>query len=168
MEDNKYNKKKRKQGGNDSSATIVLGVGLVFCMVYALVMTILFLSYRGKTNTMLKELDQPSVQAVMDHAADLKHKLASTERQLNRAKQETSRSESQKIATLQKENRVLQQETQDLKQKYESREATKVQTKLRERDLAFSEQVEWLQAVTRRESKRAVLERCVNCFCCLI
>jgi small-conductance mechanosensitive channel len=126
-------------------------------------MTMLFVSSRGKTNSMLKQLDKTSIAAVVDYAQDLENRLSSTQRQLTKSQQEStssSRQDAQKIATLQKENRLLQQQADDLKKKHEGPQKVKEETqRLQDREMAFSEQVAWLQASARRESKRAVLER---------
>ncbi|KAG7342620.1 hypothetical protein IV203_020564 [Nitzschia inconspicua] len=161
MDDNKYNKKKKSRSNSGSSGhpDLFMMLGLVVLTVYGIVTTILFVSARGKTNRLLKQLDKTSVTAVIDYTHDLENRLTSTQRDLNRAKQEANRQDSQKIVTLQKENRLLQKQADDMRKKHESPEKQRQSQRWKERELAFSEQVEWLQAAARRESKRTVLER---------
>jgi hypothetical protein len=162
LEDNKYKKKKRPSDNSESTTIMFMGFGMVLLTILAIIMTILFVSSRGKTNAILKQLDKTSLSSVVEYTQSLESRLTNTQRQLTRAKQETSRQDTQKISTLQKENRLFQQQLDDLKKKYESPDSQRQTQRLKDRELAFSEQVQWLQASARRESKRAILERYEN------
>ena len=64
-----------------------------------------------------------------------------------------------KHADLEKENRQLQKERDELRIKYEGPDKKEEEARLLMREKAFQEQVFMLQEATRKESRRTVLER---------
>jgi uncharacterized membrane protein YhiD involved in acid resistance len=131
-------------------------LGMFVIGMYAIVMTALFVSTRGKTNAMLQELDRTTTKGVVEYVRELNDKLSAVQRQLTITKKE-----SEAAVRLRKEHADLSKQNRDLQQQFNAHTAdsqTK-QTKATRKETAYRQQVEWLQATTRRESKRAVLER---------
>ena len=106
----------------------------------------------------MKRLDQPNTLSVINKVEDLERKLKSSESTRQRAQQQSDTKTKAKLNQLERQNRLLEEETKKLKiielpqQKEKNDDFSK-------RELAFSNQIGWLMDITRRESKRMVLER---------
>ena len=192
-DDDKYTKKSKtnsrkkngKKGGPSDDATnstmtmlsVLAGLGL-FCTVAALTM---WLSVRGETHRILKQLDQSSLSDVVTQVETLQRDIRSKEAQIQRsgrANQSTKQNQ-QQVSNLERQNKLLTIERDEWKKKYdqhtaddeghvvhvdhaEHKKRVKDHERLTKREGAFLEQVKWLMDATRRESKRSVLERYVQ------
>jgi hypothetical protein len=201
--DDKYTKKKtqsssskRRGAGQSSSSsssngttgstTTILGIVVVILgLVYSMAVTTFWLSSRGQTQLLYKEVGKAtSVKDVITHIKSLQSNLKLKEQQLSRSDKTAQTKVTQQVNTLERENRLLIKERDVWKKKHEESVSTKVQDtmvdrkkselleeklvhhetqhhKFTRREAAFLDQVQWLMATTRRESKRSVLEKYV-------
>jgi hypothetical protein len=94
-----------------------------------------------------------------DYLQDLQSKVESAERQVSVKQRAQQRKFQQELNEIERDNRFLQKERDELRVKYEGPDKVEELARLQGRELAFQEQVDLLQEATRKESKRTVLER---------
>eukprot|EP00934_Nitzschia_sp_Nitz4_P007473 Nitzschia sp. Nitz4//scaffold325_size20118//9160//10704//NITZ4_008702-RA/size20118-snap-gene-0.33-mRNA-1//-1//CDS//3329547899//7463//frame0 len=143
-------------GGGAMNPMAILSITLG---LFALVMLLLWNSARSRYNSILEELNVPTSKAALDLYQSLQTDLEVARSSKNRINRDTDRKYVKQQKELEAENRKLQKERDALTSKYESPERREQDARLLAREEAFQAQVERLQTATRRESKRAVLER---------
>jgi hypothetical protein len=120
------------------------------------------LYYRSSANSILTGLGVANKQQALDLISSLhleKNKWVKESEGSASQHLDGKRKFSQQLTTLERENKFLQKERDELRVKYEGPDKLEEQHRLELRDEALIEQVELLQAATRRESKRVVLEK---------
>jgi len=138
-------------------------------VLWSLIIGFMYWNLRSSLTTVLSHIpeatptnsriwnDIPNV--VGDYLDDLKSQLKKTEKQVSRKQKDAQRKYQQELNQLERDNRFLQKERDELRVKYEGPDKVEEMARLHMRELAFQEQVELLQEATRRESRRTVLER---------
>lgn len=122
----------------------------------------LWMNVRGKYNSILTEFDVRNAGALMDLYKDLQNDLKNAQQEKDRTVREANRKLNARQQELERENRLLQKERDELRVKYEGPDKEEEESRLQLREVAFQNQVELLQQATRKESKRNVLERYVQ------
>jgi hypothetical protein len=142
--------------GNPILAVISICVSVLFF--------ILTLSYRSSRNALYTAMDVSNVQGAISKMERYQMETKRWERQVEQVKAESQRKFTQQINALERDNRLMQKERDELRVKYEGAEKQDEEARLVARDKAWKEQVTLLQKATRQESKRSVLERYVCTF----
>ena len=119
----------------------------------------LWLNVRTKYNSILKQFKAPNADALLDLYQSLQKDLANAQQEKARSVAEWKTKYTTRQNELERENRLLQKERDELRVKYEGPDKVEEGSRLLLREEAFQTQVELLQAATRKESKRNVLER---------
>lgn len=169
------NKKKRRSSSflqmtadvNFSSLTsnpAVLLLGIIVIGIWSLIVLFLWFKLRGAHYGLLKEFSIQTPMELQELVTSLKRDLRYAERQVEKAKRDATRKYTSQINTMERENRLLQKERDELRVKYENPNGNNdgednELSRLEKRDEAFQDQVHWLQEATRKESRRTVLER---------
>jgi hypothetical protein len=176
-------------GLGGTTATKYLSVAVVALgLLYSIAITMLWLSGRGQARLLLKEVDKPSIADVIGHVKSLQRDLRLKEQQVQRSERTAQAKATQQINTLERENRLLVKDRDEWKGKYdqqareigggadrhgqlerqqeeEHHKREMEHKRLTRREAAFLDQVQWLMATTKRESKRSVLEKYVGDVC---
>lgn len=192
-DDDKYSKKNRKKKNNASSFSLsspscrsLLGVtAAVLCLLYSAAMTTMWMTARGQAHKLLKDVGKPSLYDVGRYVDDLKRReleqrdvVASARNNRGGGNTDFSkRQQQQQVSTLERQNKLLVKERDEWKARHEKSLNNAAQNdphrmdsiekdhhRLTKREAAFSDQIRWFMAATRRESKRGVLERYVSPF----
>lgn len=140
-------------GGN---AMMLIGGLLV---LWGFVMTVLWFSARGKYGGLLKDLNVGSSKGAKDLVKNLNADLRDARTASARSNRDTNRKMAEKQKELEKQNRALQKERDELLVKYEGPDKTEEESRLVLREEAFQEQIERMKKATRRESRRTIIER---------
>jgi len=156
VSDNKYNKPNKRNRGSSSGVGMMIGCILLF--VYSIIITAMYFSNNGATTTLLKQLDLSDTQMVVTKVEELQRKLQASESNRQRIERNTQSKSSSRINQLERENRLLEEERNKLKDVHVPEANEKLKT-FGNREDAFADQIGWLMDSTRRESKRMVLER---------
>lgn len=119
----------------------------------------LWFNVRSKYNSILKEFKAPNADALVDLYQRLQKDLANAQQEKARSVAEWKSKYASRQNELERENRLLQKERDELRVKYEGPDKVEEGSRLQLREEAFQNQVALLQAATRKESKRNVLER---------
>lgn len=162
--DNKYAKSKRKSSSAMPVDNPVLVVILILLGLWSVAMLGLWMNVRGKYNSILTEFNVPNSNALMDLYKTLQSDLADIQRKKDREIRQNDKKFAGRESELQRQNKLLQKERDELLVKYEGPDKEEASERLQLREEAFQNQVELLQEATRKESKRNVLERYVGNF----
>lgn len=188
----KKNRKKSKNNASSSfslsspSCRSLLGVtAAVLCLLYSAAMTTMWMTARGQAYKLLKDVGKPSLYDVGRYVEDLKRReleqrdvVASAWNNRGGGNTDlTKRQQQQQVTTLERQNKLLVKERDEWKARHEKSLNNAAQNdphrvdsiekdhhRLTKREAAFSDQIRWFMAATRRESKRGVLERYVSPF----
>lgn len=155
----------KKYSKHETGTTFSMGKGnliILYC-----VLTVLWgagvigswYNVRTKRNTILAELNQPDLESILQMKKALEKDVSRIKRQQEDSIQDLNNKYGDKHADLEKENRQLQKERDELRIKYEGPDKKEEEARLLMREKAFQEQVFMLQEATRKESRRTVLER---------
>ena len=163
--DDKYSK--RSSSRSMPSIGSLMGTGsplMLLCIIMALwsvAVMGLWMNVRGKYNSILTEFNVPNSDALMDLYKRLQTDLSTAQHEMDRSIRDTQVKLNGRQQELERENRLLQKERDELRVKYEGPDKEEEESRLQLREVAFQHQVELLQEATRKESKRNVLERYV-------
>lgn len=164
----RYGSSKRRTSSSSSNST---GAGSVWFMtmvglgVFNLIVTGLWFSSRSRYQSIMGGLDNAKDKtSAMDSIETLQREIRNSQRVLQRNEKDVKRKYSKQLSTLERENRGLQKERDDLRVKFEGPEKKEEATRLLRREQAFQLQIGRLQRATRKESKRTVLERYVTSY----
>jgi len=141
-------------GGSNFLVLVCMLMGL-----WSIAMMGMWMNVRGKYNSVLAEFKVPNANALMDHYRNLQADLADAQSEKDRSVKLNERKHAGRQQELERENRLLQKERDELRVKYEGPDKEEEESRLQLREEAFQNQVELLQEATRKESKRNVLER---------
>ena len=141
---------------------MMMVIGVILLFVYSIIMTTMYFSNRGKINTVLTRLDLPDTLSVVNKVEDLERQVKTTATTKQRSEQNALKKSNNRINQLERELKLVAEEKKQVKEIHLP-EAQQQVDKLSARESAFAQQIGWLMDVTRRESKRMVLERYV-CF----
>eukprot|EP00532_Pseudo-nitzschia_australis_P003652 CAMPEP_0168198246 /NCGR_PEP_ID=MMETSP0139_2-20121125/21656_1 /TAXON_ID=44445 /ORGANISM="Pseudo-nitzschia australis, Strain 10249 10 AB" /LENGTH=656 /DNA_ID=CAMNT_0008122893 /DNA_START=277 /DNA_END=2247 /DNA_ORIENTATION=- len=154
--------KKPKRGASASGSNGVGGmamvVGAIVLFCYGILMTTLYYSKNSQTNSMLSKLDHKDTHAVVATVESLKNRLTRSESERRRAEQNANNKHANEVNTLERSNRMLEEQVQHHKNVLVPTANKKIEQHTK-REKAFSDQIGWLMDATRRESKRMILER---------
>ena len=112
--------------------------------------------------TFTRSLQVSSGQEALVLLDSLKADVRAEKSKARDIKREAQKKYSSQISDLERENRLLQKERDELKAKHEGPDKKEASERSQLREAAFQEQVALLKEATRRESKRTVLERYVS------
>ena len=152
-------KSKRRGSRSHNFATIYMNP--ILWMIVAFLMFVLALYYRSTANGYLRRL---SSRTIVEAVEKLKHSEDEARRwraMVDETSRELQRKFTQQITTLEKENRFLQKERDELRVKHEGPDKKEEEARILQREVAWQSQVALLQKATQRESKRMVLEKYV-------
>lgn len=124
---------------------------------------ILATRYRSQQRHLLQEIQLKSVDEVIDAFAKLKEDNRKWEREIFSQKG-AEREAHARYAALERSNRMLRKERDDLHDKYESPERRNEELRIVAREDAWKHQVALLQQATVQESYRAATEKYVSSF----
>jgi hypothetical protein len=168
-DDNKYKKTARghrSRGGTVNWITHQLKQPLAWWSIAALLGALVSFRSQSQQNAFLRAAGAGSFQQVLDRIA--RHGIDRDEMQRElRTMKDSYRKAVENANAKDKENRRLQNELDGAHKAHKgavSSEQKRVQT----REQAWKQQVDLLQAATKRESKRAVIDKCVLCCGCNI
>lgn len=154
-DDNKYSKSK--------GSSMAMGNPMYFVLVllglWGIATMGLWLNVRSKYNSILKQFKAPDADALVDLYQRLQKDLANAQQEKARSVADWKSKYTTRQNELERENRLLQKERDELRVKYEGPDKVEEGSRLLLREEAFQNQVALLQAATRKESKRNVLER---------
>ena len=156
--DTSSNDKYQKRKAANPSLPYVIS-NLVF-VILALLFTFLWLRSSSQHASILKTFQVDSNQGLQSLMRELRKDLAQTSNMIQNRKT-IEKKYAPKIASLEKENRFLQKERDELRVKYEGPDKKEEEERRKQREIAYTEQVELMQKHIQRESKRTVLERYV-------
>jgi hypothetical protein len=174
--DNKYHKKKQRNRllsfppttSNSTLGEMVVVVANVVFVVLALVFTILWLRVSGEHHGVIKQFHRVDVETNLDlkiMMSKLRDELKQAQRTDNKSarsfKTEMNRKYQPQINTLERENRYITKDRDELRLKHEGPGKKEEETRMKSREEAFIEQVGLMQQAIKKESKRTLLERYV-------
>jgi hypothetical protein len=124
---------------------------------------ILATRYRAQQQHLLQEIQLKSVDEVIDAFAKLKEDNRKWEREIFSQKG-AEREANARYSALERSNRMLRKERDELHDKYESPERRNEELRIAAREDAWKNQVALLQEATVQESYRAATEKYVSSF----
>ena len=117
------------------------------------------LYYRSSGNSLLKALNVKTQDAAIELVQGLERDVSRWKKQGDKDRAVGERKSAAELARLEKTNRQVQKERDDLRTKHEGPDKIKKDVRIQDRDDAFAEQVAVLEKATKRESLRTVLEK---------
>lgn len=160
-DDNKHSKRRNSSFSSRFGSGFMSPV-MLLCMtlgLMALIMLLMWTNVRGKYNTILKELELPNSKAVIDMYKSLQTDVAAANKKRDSTGRDMERDYARRQKEMERENRLLQKERDELRVKYEGPDKKEEESRLLLREQAFQKQVALLQEATRKESRRTVLEK---------
>lgn len=133
-------------------------------VLFLLLSTIFFLlatRYRAQQRHLLQEIQLSSVDEVIETFNRLKEDNRKWEREIFSQKG-SEREAHARYSSLERSNRMLRKERDQLHAKYESPERRNEELKIAAREQAWKQQVQLLQEATVREARRAATEKYVT------
>ncbi len=121
----------------------------------------LWMNVRGKYNSILTEFNAPNADKLLSLYKSLQTDLANAQQEKTQSMKEWKTKYAARQADLERENRLLQKERDELRVKYEGPDKEEEESRLLLREEAFQHQIALLQEATRKEAKRNVMERYV-------
>lgn len=119
----------------------------------------LWMNVRSKYNSILSEFNAPNAGALLELYKSVQKDLVNAQQEKTRAAKEWKSKYTSRQEELERENRILQKERDELRVKYEGPDKEEEESRMLLREEAFQSQVALLQEATRKEAKRNVLER---------
>jgi hypothetical protein len=139
----------------------------IYPWVIFLTLTVIFflltIRYRSQQSRLLGEIQLNSVDEVIEAFSKLKEDNRKWERETFSQKG-AEREAHARYAALERSNRMLQKERDELRVKHESPERRNEELKIAAREQAWKHQVQLLQQATVREARRAASEKYVSPF----
>jgi flagella basal body P-ring formation protein FlgA len=117
---------------------------------------------RSNYNGILDVLQVHSSEAALEVVDQWKQSVEDAQREQTQSQRDATRKYASQINQLERDNRFLAKERDELRVKYEGPDKQEEETRMVLREEAFQSQVELLQQATQKESKRTVLERYVE------
>jgi hypothetical protein len=150
-----YGKSQRSLGAFEpwKNPLVLYGVAVFF--------VIATLYYRSSGNSMLSALQVKTQDAAVEMVQGLEQEASKWKIQVDKQRNDLQRKATQDTARLERDNRSLQKEWDDLRVKHEGPEKIEGDARISLREDAWKQQVLLLQTATERESQRTVLERYV-------
>jgi hypothetical protein len=154
--DNKYSKR------SSSTNPLLLLACCIGLGVWSVLSVGLWMSARSNYNGILDVLQVHSSEAALEVVDQWKQSVEDAQREQTQSQRDATRKYASQINQLERDNRFLAKERDELRVKYEGPDKQEEETRMVLREEAFQSQVELLQQATRKESKRTVLERYVE------
>ena len=154
----KYNKSRSGGiGGPDNMNTLFwacIGTGL-----WALIMMLLWWNASSYHTELKTLLDVESIAEAKKMILMLQEDMSIAQERAEKEKRDYERKQASTLNQLERDNRYLQKERDELRVKYEGPDKKEEETRMLLREEAFRDQLNTLIQATKKESKRSVLER---------
>jgi hypothetical protein len=134
----------------------------VLFLILSVIFLLLVARYRSEQRHLLEEIQLNSVDEVIDAFTKLKEDNRKWEREIFSQKG-AEREAHARYSSLERSNRMLRKERDDLHVKYESSGRRSEELRVTAREDAWKHQVQLLQEATVREARRAATEKYVEC-----
>lgn len=155
-------KDKPRRSSNQTIVMQYLKQPIIWLALAAFVLFLTTMQYRGQRNWILRQLNVKTHKDAVNIVEDLREQIRKLQRERVTAHQDTTAKNTktdQEYAALERENRKLQKERDELRVKYESPEKRTEATRIAAREDAWKKQVHLLQQAASRESRRATTEK---------
>lgn len=153
----KYNKTKRTITG--FSPLTYAAIGMV---VFNVILTGLWMSSKGRYRSLLQEMNAKDVTSAIYKVQWTEKEVARVRTQMAADERQAENRQGPRIKQLERENKRWKNERDQLKEKYESPQKKREESRFKKREPAYLEQIELMQRAMRKESRRTVLERYVG------
>ena len=159
----------RNQQSFSNNPILLLRIGIAISVLWSVIFGGRYWSLRRQLKEVTKHIPEanpwnseirrnlPSV--IENYMQRLQTKVDTSQRNVQQRQRDQRRQFQQQINDLERSNRFLQKESDELRVKHEGPDKVEELARLQLREEAYQDQVDLLQKATRKESKRAVIER---------